>query len=367
MRYLARLLALLLSLLCVLATGCLRPAQSRAERDEEVGRASTTDLSLVVEDGLAAVRHISPERIELWASAPEIVLVLTRPNADERSIVLEVHNVMPGTVVVPVTGSARVSDVEVLHPTRLRCHATLETAEVVLRVAAPATTTQDSFRIALLSDIQSGIDRLSDIHALINDDPSVVFLLGAGDLTQQGGQSELERYQRELLSLNVPYYTTLGNHELGTDPPPWHDYFGRANLHFVFRGVSFTLLDSGNATIDPLVYGWLEGWLEQARLRPHVVATHYPIIDPIGVRNGSFASRAEAGKLITMLGRGGVDLLVHGHIHSHYRYETGGIETYISGGGGAIPERFDGIGRHFMVFDLHPERGLLHARVVRVD
>lgn len=40
-----------------------------------------------------------------------------------------------------------------------------------------------------------------------------------------------------------------------------------------------------------------------------------------------------------------VDLTVHGHVHSYYAFANAGIPAFITGGGGAIPERFDAIGR----------------------
>jgi hypothetical protein len=85
------------------------------------------------------------------------------------------------------------------------------------------------------------------------------------------------------------------------------------------------------------------------------------------VRNGSFASRNEALALLVRLVRGRVDLTLYGHIHSHYSFENAGIHAEISGGGGAIPERLDGVGRHFMVIDVDPQEKVQSARVVRVD
>src|SRR5690606_39674768 len=74
---------------------------------------------------------------------------------------------------------------------------------------------------------------------LINRQP-VDFLLGAGDLTSQGSDEQLTRYQTELQKLEVPYYTSLGNHELGQSPTLWHDHFGRANLHVDYRSEEHT-------------------------------------------------------------------------------------------------------------------------------
>ena len=94
---------------------------------------------------------------------------------------------------------------------------------------------------------------------------------------------------------------------------------------------------------------------------------HIPPLDPVGVRNGSFSSRAEANKLLSRLAAGHVDLTVYVHVHSYYAYANAGIPAFITGGGGAIPERMDGIGRHFLVFDADPARGDVTGRLVRVD
>jgi 3',5'-cyclic AMP phosphodiesterase CpdA len=168
-------------------------------------------------------------------------------------------------------------------------------------------------------------------------------------------------------TLQIPYYTTLGNHELGASPCRFQDYFGRGSFHFAFKQVHFSEIDSASASVDPMVYDWLDGWLDQARDDVHVVAMHIPPLDPIGVRNGAFGSRNEAAKLLVKLATGRVDLTLYGHIHTYYRFDNAGIDAYISGGGGAIPERFDGIGRHFLVVDVGADTGVENVSVVRVD
>jgi Icc protein len=127
------------------------------------------------------------------------------------------------------------------------------------------------------------------------------------------------------------------------------------------------LLDSASATLDPIVYDWLDEWLRLGAEQPHVVAMHIAPLDPIGVRNGAFANRAEAGKLLSRLAAHGVDLTLYGHIHSYYRFDNAGIPAFISGGGGAIPERFDDIGRHFLVIDVDPATSSFTSTTVRVD
>jgi 3',5'-cyclic AMP phosphodiesterase CpdA len=257
---------------------------------------------------------------------------------------------------------------EPLSETRIRFLIELpEPGSVSLRIGNPAADTVAPFRIALLSDVQEAIDRVSDLYRRINQDPDVEFLLGAGDLTERGSVEQLQRFERELEALWVPYYTTLGNHELGESPPPYQDIFSRASFSFEYRGARFTLLDSASATIDPRVDDWLDSWLRAGSDRFHVIAMHVPPIDPVGVRNGSFASRNEANRLLARLLDGGVDLTLYGHLHSYFRFQNGGIEARVSGGGGAIPERFDRIGRHFLTIDIDPASQLFESTLVQVE
>lgn len=192
-------------------------------------------------------------------------------------------------------------------------------------------------------------------------------MLSTGDLVDTGTRAELERFQRALRGLAVPYFTTVGNHEMGAPARVFHELFGRFNSHFVFRGVHHSLVDSANATIDPAVYDELAGWLDDARDATHVVCTHVPPLDPAGLRGGAFRNRNEAAKFVVMLGRGAVDALFLGHIHSYYAFSSAGVPTYISGGGGATPERFDGIDRHYLRVVASERGGIREVALVRVD
>ena len=347
----------------LLFLSCLRPSDDRVERDREVGQAERAGVTVQVAEGLAVVRSLGENELVLWGSAPGFRFTLDVPAA--REVTIEVQNCLTDA---ELAGSAAIEPLgDAAVPTRKRWRVAAPGGKLALNLAAPDADSVEPFRIALLSDVQEAIDEVADVFERINEVPRLRFLLGAGDLTEQGSVAQLEQFQRELLRLQVPYFTTLGNHELGTTPHPYHDYFGRGNFQFRFHGVYFTLLDSASASLDPVVYDWLDGWLETARNDLHVVAMHIPPIDPIGVRNGSWASRSEAAKLLGKLAAGHVDLTLYGHVHSYYEFDNAGIPAFISGGGGAIPERFDRIGRHFMVFDLHTSAGVTAQNVIKVD
>jgi hypothetical protein len=131
--------------------------------------------------------------------------------------------------------------------------------------------------------------------------------------------------------------------------------------------VSFSLVDDASATIDPEAYAALDGWLLADAGLLKIVAMHMPARDPVGTRDGALASRDEAEKLLALLAKRGVALTLYGHVHSYYAFSNAGIPAFISGGGGAIPERLDGIGRHFLTVDVDPAIGRALVAPVAVD
>jgi 3',5'-cyclic-AMP phosphodiesterase len=349
-------------LLLLALAACVHVADDRARRDETVGQAEAAGASVHVEGGLATVRHFSAGELTLWAQAPALRIHL-RPGATARWTVT-VRNVLPDARL-----DAPVPFVEEVLPRRTDKRWTLDVTggEVTLALAPPDADDTSPWRFAVLADVQSAIDRVQDIYGRMARDPSIRFVVMIGDLTEQGSAAQMERFVEELAGLPVPMYATLGNHDIGTRDDLFHEYFGRGSYSATYRGVRFTFLDSASATIAPRVHDWLDAWLVEGRRDFHVVLLHIPPLDPVGTRNGGFASRGEAHALVGKLARGGVDLTLYGHLHSYYAFENAGVPAYISGGGGAIPDRLDFIGRHYLTVDVAAETGLFQTAVVRVD
>jgi Icc protein len=354
----------LLVLLAAVA-GCLDAADDRAHREDEIGHAQGDGLEVRVDDGLASVQHLGRDGVTLWASAPVLVVHLTLPPGLPGPFLVAVDNAMPdaaldGVAATAATGAAPTERRWTIAPPATG-------GALVLTVAPPDAVEVGRFRFAAMGDVQEAIDRVQDIYARLNADPQIRFVVFDGDLTTNGEVEQLQRFKREAKSLRMPIFATLGNHELGSGGPPFHQLFGRGSFRYLFRGVQVTMLDTASATLAPLTYTRLAGWLDEGQARLHVVGMHIPPIDPVGTRNGAFASRAEAARLLAMFARGNVDLTLYGHIHSYYSFWNAGIPAFISGGGGALPERFDGIGRHFLAIDADPIAGVFDVHVVRVD
>jgi hypothetical protein len=342
---------------------CIRPADERAERDLDVGQAEVTGLSIEVIDGQAAVRRLTDSDIQLWAQAP-VLDILVRSEAP-RQLRLEVRNCMPDALLS--LGGASLSPVA--KPRATWCHydVDLPAGESQLKVAPPDWNEEGAYRFANMGDIQTAMDSVHEVFEEISRTPNLRFVMSTGDVTEKGDIHEYTLFQEQLAALDIPFFSTIGNHELTTHIERWHTRFGRYSVHFRFKGVDFSFLDSGNAGLDPILYDRLDAWLEEGKDRVHIFGTHYPPIDPVGVRNAGFRSRNEASMLLGRLARANVDLTLYGHIHSLYEFENAGMPAYISGGGGALPERLDGIDRHFLVVEADPAQNQVTSiEVVRV-
>jgi Icc protein len=359
-----------LLLLAVSLLGCSDRAAERAERDLEVGIGEAGGVRFTVTDGLGVLRQLEPGRLLLWASAPALELVVDASTGATTSWSVELRNLQPGARLEAATSAGEpiaVSETATAVPTRKLFQLELPaSSRSVLRLVPPDAVDGGALRLAVLGDIQGGVDRLGEMLSLIAAEPGVELVLGMGDLTRTGTDDEMARIERELEALPLPFYSAIGNHDAPADTP-WHGWYGRASQRFVHRGMQFTMIDSAGATVAAQVYDWLEAWLAEGASRTHVVTMHIPPLDPAGVRNGALASRAEAGQMLAMLARGNVDLTLYGHVHSYYSFENAGIPAFISGGGGASEEAFVGTGRHYLVVDLDSERGLVSTRMVPVD
>lgn len=345
--------------LLLLMVACLRPSEGHVDLDAIVGDETAEGSTLSIDGGLGAIHRLGAAEATVWAAAPILELDLdpavTPFTLEVRNVVSDAELTLDGVPVAPEAPSGPETWVTwVLDgPGRVR-------------VAPPDANDLSPYRVAVLSDIQSAIGEVQDIYGRMNEDDSIRFVISTGDLTDNGTFDQLVRFQEEMEQLSVPLYSTAGNHEV-PGPENWHDLFGPFSVYFEFRGVAYALVDSSNATIDPAEMDQLRPWLDAHVGGPHLFLTHVPLLDASGLRSGAFRSRNEAARLINLLAESEVDALFFGHVHSYYAYSLGGIDTYISGGGGAIEEELDGIARHYLAVDVDPAIGIQSVGLVRVD
>ena len=347
-------------LLLLALAACTRPGEGRALDELTVGHAEIEFAKVDVTEGLAVVRELSDGKLDLWSGAPVLDLTFTTDAGAwtivARNSLADAVLTVDGAVFARQPGDA---------PTTATFQVTLTAGTHQLRVAPPDADTVAPFRYIAMADIQTALPIVDQVFTRINEVPNARFVAAMGDITERGEVDEYDLFDRQLTVLEIPYYTTLGNHELWGGAQRFYDHYGRASFHFTFKGTAFTFADSGDAGIDPIVEDWIDGWLDEAKDQPHVFLTHIPPIDPVGLRYGAFRSYRDAHRLLEKLAQGRVDLTLYGHIHTLVEFENAGIPAFVSGGGGAEPMKGDGIDRHFLVIDTDGPHSTVD--VVRVD
>jgi Icc protein len=334
---------------------CTRPGEQRALAELDIGSADLRGITVQAAGGLAAIRELGDGRIDLWSQTPDLTLSISLDDTAAGAWTIVARNTLPDAV---LTESGVVhSRAPDGFPTEATFTVALSPGSHTLRIAPPDADRIERYRVAAMADIQTALPIVDDMFRAISDIPDLRFVIAMGDITQRGEVDEYDLFDRQLQTLAIPFYTTVGNHELWGPPERFYDRYGRASFHFGFKGAAFTFVDSGDTGLDPLVEDWLDGWLADARDQAHVFLTHVPPIDPFGGRYGSFRSTQDAHRLLARLVEGNVDLTLYGHIHTYIKYENAGIPAYISGGGGALPMKWDGIDRHFLVLTIDPTTG----------
>lgn len=356
-----------LAIVLVALTACTRPSEERTEEELEIGQASLADVFVEVEGGLAAVRELTDHKLVLWSQAPDLRFTLDIRDTAAGDWTLVLRNALADSLLVVDGGAPLVRDPD-QRPTDAIFHVTLAPGVHQLRLAPPDADIVEPYTFVAMADIQTALPEVDEVFEQISAVPNARFVAAMGDITERSEIAEYDLFDRQLDTLTIPFYTTLGNHELWAPSSRFHDRYGRATFHFEFKGTAFTFADSGDAGIDPLTEQWLDTWLADAVDKPHIFLTHIPPIDPIGVRYGGFRSEEDGRRLLARLVRGKVDLTLYGHIHTYISFENAGIPAFISGGGGADPMKWDGINRHFLVIEMDPASGTYRSvGVHRVD
>lgn len=357
--------------------GCLRVAEDRAILEERIGQAEYEGLRFLVDEGASSIRSVHQEDdlliIDLWAQRPKQSLRIDPAGLKTRPPKLRVvwHNLMDASIITLKSEGGSELPITKLNQafaplTQFELEFPLSTVPLILSITPP-NLEDNELIVGVFADVQERLDGLPDLLIPLGKEP-IHFCLISGDLTSQGTVLELKEFQAGLERyLPFPCYATLGNHELGTSGPPFHALFGKGNGSFEYGGVRITLLDDASATLAPRTHKKLKKWLSLGRDQLHVIVTHLPILDVDGTRSGAFASRLEAIELLAALSEGEVDLLLYGHVHTYKSFKQSGIRALISGGGGSIPMRFDGIGRHYLVIDFNPVTQQFSHRVQEIS
>ena len=352
-----------LTFIILFLVSCSDFKDDRANRDKNIGIIETEHYKLSTEKGILNVQQASEAEVKVRAGSPEFVAKLENKTSTPLSIQFSITN-------IPVNLSLAIND-EIIEPIESSTQATkkiwnLELAGNSTMSLATPTNPAEPFEYLAFGDIQDGIEEFDDVINLINLQENIEFILFLGDLTMNSDEEEFEKIVAAFEKINYPIYSTPGNHDVRSKTR-YHSYFGKASYSWGYRGVRFTSVDTASWTLSQSSWNQYKGWLSEAKDQMHIVYSHIAPTEPFGLRGGHWRSRREANAFIAESSRAGVDAMFYGHLHTLDIYSLAGIPVYLSGGGGAFQEYFDGIERHFLKVSVNPAHSQLGVSVIRVD
>ncbi|MEO0080565.1 MAG: metallophosphoesterase [candidate division WOR-3 bacterium] len=207
----------------------------------------------------------------------------------------------------------------------------------------PVLVNPDSFRFAVLTDLHFGCPESARLGWFKSEAVrlGVDFFLVLGDITENGRAEEYDAARHRLDSLAIPYYATIGNHDL-YQRDGWSSFlshFGPSCYSVVIgERLRLIFLDTGDGRLGQTQFEWLEDELQNAEA-VKVVATHFPICEGAVPLPGRLASTAERYKLISLLERSGVRAYIAGHTHGFRRTRIENLDHFIAGS--MAPKKLD--------------------------
>lgn len=183
----------------------------------------------------------------------------------------------------------------------------------------------------------SGVRNLTAFCQLIQSLPEKPdFIIHTGDITEFGTEEQFQTYLRIISTLDIPFYYTLGNHDVRWNGAGWaiaERLFPtyKRNYSFTKEGVTFIALDSSfpysqYGIIDPSQVSWLKTTLSRLSPdQPLILFIHHPLMPSSNFLYGRNA-------LLEVLKSYNVVLFLTGHGHSNRVWQVDGINFLMTQG-----------------------------------
>jgi 3',5'-cyclic AMP phosphodiesterase CpdA len=179
---------------------------------------------------------------------------------------------------------------------------------------------------------QGGLEQLVAIANEYRPD----FVFHCGDLTPFGQEHQYIDVLTTLDGLDVPLYTTPGNHDIRLGGGARYiEQFGSPNYSFSIGSAHFTVFNTSAGDISEEDFDWLKSDLTRSAADWKFVFTHIPPFDPRSGGNHTLLNTTTSNRLISLFNSTGVNIVFAGHIHMYNQTIVNGVRYIISGGAGA--------------------------------
>ncbi|MDR2490944.1 MAG: metallophosphoesterase [Spirochaetaceae bacterium] len=167
-----------------------------------------------------------------------------------------------------------------------------------------------------------GLDRLKNVL------DGAKFVVVLGDITQNGKRDDIAAFVNFALSLGIPCYPVLGNHDIYFDNwIVWKELIGSSSYKIDGGNTVMFILDSANGMFGGMQLDWLRKGLNGAK-RHAFVFTHTNLFVSSVFDGVQITDNRERAKMVSLL-KGRAEMMLMGHVHKTIIRKTAGVE-YIS-------------------------------------
>jgi 3',5'-cyclic AMP phosphodiesterase CpdA len=230
---------------------------------------------------------------------------------------------------------------------------------------------EGKFTFVVIGDNRSGDETYKKLVSMIME-RKPDFVVNTGDMiVTPGNKREWARFWELSKPITVPYFLTVGNHEVYSKAPlsekTYRDEVDLPGneLYYSFKAGNslFIVLDSSFAGQEKKItgeqYRWLEGVLANSTRKHKFVFLHHPLYTDLGKGHHAHDSLDKypdsRDRLEALFAKVKVDAVFAGHEHYYERRTVDGILHIITGGGGAP------------IYDKEEYGGFNHFVIVTVD
>ena len=179
---------------------------------------------------------------------------------------------------------------------------------------------------------------LKDCIAQLNSTPGLQFVIFTGDMVDSAGVSNLKRFIPIADTLKVPWYATLGNHDVPVSPGgspkssllalfksktksmqngmTYYSYYPNDKSMVIVLDATTDQKITCSGSLSQAQLNWLKAQLDNNKGRVVIIALHHPIVPPFAGSDHKIIEpvRTQLNNLIDQYSN--VALVVSGHYHT---------------------------------------------------
>lgn len=196
-------------------------------------------------------------------------------------------------------------------------------------------------RLAIFADTHSDTTMVGEALKRVGE-LKIDYIVGLGDWTNIGTVSELQEMKALMASSKIPYWTTLGDHELWqSGTANFEGVFGKTYESFDKDGLHHILLNTSDTKkgLGEEQLNWLKEDLEKNKGKGTFLFMHLPLYHPLNYRTiwekggENEQVKKEVDELLPLLKKYSIKAAFAGdhHLSSDYLEPISGVKMYIIG------------------------------------